>query len=144
MTEQSDRAEVSEIEERAARLVCSATNRKADDICYFLGEGYGKPFWMSHLSTARVILGLQLKDAEIGKKLAAALQLADAQFGFSKTLIRLVDGVHTFRLEIDGNEYTYTDDVELDASDACYAHIARSRAAARSVAILSALGMAGE
>lgn len=76
-----------------------------------------------------------LIEAEIAK----ALEEADASFGYNSELIRLVEGVATYRLKIDGQTFYYTDNDDLTASEQYLAHIARSRAACRAKAVLDAL-----
>ncbi|MBX3504482.1 MAG: hypothetical protein KF895_03310 [Parvibaculum sp.] len=69
--------------------------------------------------------------------LAEALERADNEFGYSMSLVRLVDGEATYRLKYnDGSE-----PLEFSCTEDVYAHVAKERASIRARAALSALGL---
>lgn len=65
---------------------------------------------------------------------ALAIQEADDSFGYNMSLTRLLDGVSTYTLRIDGEETT-----EHEGTDECYARIAEVKNRRRAQALLTAL-----
>ena len=68
--------------------------------------------------------------------------IAQADVGFSMNLIRLVDGVHTYRLTYsDGETHEFCDDetADFDAQDRLYAHVRARKRQRQADAVLAAL-----
>lgn len=68
--------------------------------------------------------------------------IAQADVGFSMSLIRLVDGVHTYRLTYsDGEIQEFSDDEtdDFDAQDRLYAHVRARKRQRQADAVLAAL-----
>lgn len=77
--------------------------------------------------------------------LAALIQQADDSFGYSMEMVRLVDGVRTYRLKIAGqdpSEITDGDDNDYDAQQACYRLINAAKNKVRADAVRTALAAA--
>lgn len=77
--------------------------------------------------------------------LAALIQQADDGFGYSMEMVRLVDGVRTYRLKIEGQEtveITDGDDNDYDAQQACYRLINAAKNKVRADAVRTALAAA--
>lgn len=77
--------------------------------------------------------------------LAALIQQADDGFGYSMEMVRLVDGVRTYRLKIAGqdpSEITDGDDNDYDAQQACYRLINAAKNKVRADAVRTALAAA--
>lgn len=73
------------------------------------------------------------------EEIADALEEADQTFGYSMEMVRLIDGVRTFRLKIGESTSEITDEEENghDAQHVCYGRIAKARAAHRAAPILA-------
>lgn len=71
------------------------------------------------------------------ERVAAAIDSVDASH--SMRLIRLVDGVSTYRLEMDGAVEEFTDTDEDDAIDLCYARIRQVKQRKQAEAVIAAL-----
>lgn len=75
-------------------------------------------------------------------QLAALIQQADDGFGYSMEMVRLVDGVRTYRLKIEGQEtveITDGEDNDYEAQQVCYRLIAEAKNKVRADAIRCAL-----
>lgn len=72
--------------------------------------------------------------AETIEAVAKALFEADADFGYSMNLTRLVEDEATYTLQIKGEAA-----VEYPGTDECYEHIAKSKSRKRAAAVLAAL-----
>lgn len=70
-------------------------------------------------------------------RVASAIDGAD--IGFSMTLTELVDGVHTFRLEIDGLVEDFVDNDEEDASEQARARLRSIKLRKQAEAVIDAL-----
>lgn len=78
-------------------------------------------------------------------ELAAMIQQADDGFGYSMEMVRLVDGVRTYRLKIAGQEtveITDCEDNDYEASQACYRLISAAKNKVRADAIRTILAAA--
>lgn len=71
------------------------------------------------------------------EKVAAAIDSVD--LSHNMRLIRLVDGVSTYRLELDGVVEEFTDTDEDDAIDLCYARIRQVKQRKQAEAVIAAL-----
>nr|WP_250808390.1 hypothetical protein [Neorhizobium tomejilense] len=80
-------------------------------------------------------------DQQTIDRIAAAIKSAD--IGHSMTLTRLVDGVHTYTLTIDGKVEEFVDNDE-DAIDQVYARIREVKHLKQAEAVISALGQPAE
>lgn len=76
-------------------------------------------------------------DQQTIDRVAAAIDSVDATH--SMRLIRLVDGVSTYRLELDGTVEEFTDTDEDDAIDLCYARIRQVKQRKQAEAVIAAL-----
>lgn len=76
-------------------------------------------------------------DQKTVEKVAAAIDSVD--LSHSMRLIRLVDGVSTYRLELDGAVEEFTDTDEDDAIDLCYARIRQVKQRKQAEAVIAAL-----
>ena len=86
---------------------------------------------------ARAILSLiaaRLSDVTPEMVEVVADALSDAEFGYDLNLIRLVDGVSTYRLAYSDG----TPPIEFDDMDEAYAHIAAKKRSAHARAAISA------
>ena len=72
-------------------------------------------------------------------QIATALEEADATFGYRSEMVRLVDGISTRRLSINGEVVHFTDSEtnDFDAQSECSAYIAIARANWRADALMA-------
>jgi len=73
---------------------------------------------------------------DVIERVAAAIDGAD--IGHSMKLVRLVDGVCTYRVEIDGSVEEFTDDEDL-AIEQAYARIRQVKQRKQAEAVIAAL-----
>lgn len=73
-------------------------------------------------------------------RVAAAIDSADV--GHSLSLVRLVDGVSTYRLELDGSVEEFTDGEIEQAIDQAYARIRQVKQRKQAEAVIAALNPA--
>tara|TARA_R110002012_G_scaffold315261_2_gene528925 strand:- start:11736 stop:12008 length:273 start_codon:yes stop_codon:yes gene_type:complete len=78
-----------------------------------------------------------MADQQTIDRVAAAIESADVEY--SMLLIRLVDGVNTYRLKIDGSVEEFTDNDEDDAVDQAYARIREVKRRKQAEAVIAAL-----
>jgi len=81
---------------------------------------------------------------DLTDKIADAI--AGAEIGFSMSLIRLVDGVHTYSLTYsDGERFEFCDDDtdDFDAQDRLYAHVRARKRRMQASAVLAVLPRLG-
>lgn len=76
-------------------------------------------------------------DQQTIDRVAAAID--SAEIGHSMRLIRLIDGVSTYRLEIEGSVEEFTDDDTDSAIDQVYARIRKVRQRKQAEAVIAAL-----
>jgi hypothetical protein len=80
----------------------------------------------------------QTLDQTMIDRVAAAIESAD--FGYSMRQIRLVDGINTYALAINGMPTEeFTDNGEYSASDQCYARIREVKQRAQAEAVIAAI-----
>lgn len=76
-------------------------------------------------------------DQQTIERIAAAIDSVDLDH--SMRLVRLVDGVHTYRLELDGVVDFVTDSIDEDAVEICYARIRQVKQRKQAEAVIAAL-----
>ncbi|KPF47096.1 hypothetical protein [Rhizobium sp. AAP43] len=81
-------------------------------------------------------------DQQTIEKVATAIDSVD--LSHSMRLIRLVDGVSTYRLELDGAVEEITDTDEDDAIDLCYALIRKVKQRKQAEAVIAVLTTEGQ
>jgi len=79
---------------------------------------------------------MQITD-EIIKSIAEAIDRAEVEY--SMRLVRLVDGLHTYRLELDGIVDYFTDDDGEEAIDQCYARVREFKQSKQAKSVIAAL-----